>query len=142
MNLFDTIRDIINPPELTLQQLSVGMCVLPPRRVVETKKAAKATDLYVIDEQHNVFGFNQNTASRQTEGSTADLTGFDIRLLEDRQYWGGRAVREKNARCKAMWHNGDTEKECAASLGVSESWVEKRFGTFGSALIEEQSQSK
>ena len=40
MNIIATIRDIINPPELTLQQLSVGMCVLPPRRVVETKKAA------------------------------------------------------------------------------------------------------
>ena len=138
MSFLDTIRDIINPQPLTLQQLSVGMCVLPPRRVVETKKTETPTDLFVIDERKNEFGFNQNKATRQTGGSVPELTGYDIRLLQDRALWGRKAVIDRNARCKQMWHNGKDEKETAASLGVSKSWVEKRFGTFGSALIEEQ----
>jgi hypothetical protein len=139
MNIATAIKSFFQPKEYTLAELATGLCVLPmPRQKPEQIKKQKAADLYVIDRDRNEFGFHFASASRQNEGSIAELTAYDVRLLKARGYWGkGADVQAKNAGCKLAWHNGRTEGECAVSLGVSESWVEKRYGTFATALLEE-----
>lgn len=127
----------------TLAELASGLCVLPkPRQPIEKPIRKKSQDIFVIDEERNEFGFHQATSTRQTEGSQSDLTGYDIRLLKERGYWGmsakGRATNDKNAACKQCWHTGKTEKEAATQLKVSVSWIEKRYGSFTTALSEEQ----
>jgi len=142
MSLFATIKSIIFPQnDLSLSALSSGLCVLPVRRELPKAPSKKPVDIFVIDRDRNEYGFHQATATRQTDGSKPELTGYDIRLLKERGYWGlGRMVQEKNAKAKSAWHYGKSEKESAVALGVSLSWVEKRFGTFGSALAEEQNE--
>lgn len=124
----------------TIAELASGLCVLPtPRQPITTPKRAKPQDIFVINEERNEFGFHQASATRQTEGSQGELTGYDIRLLKERGYWGkGRAINDKNAACKQCWHTGKTEKEAATQLKVSVSWIEKRYGSFTTALSEEQ----
>lgn len=136
------VQFILNPPKLTIQELATGLCALPvPKQRIEAPKKAKAADLFVIDEARNEFGFNFASSTRQDVGGVADLTGYDVRLLKERGYWGkGKDVQAKNAACKSAWHGGRSEAECAVSLGVSESWVEKRYGTFATALLEEEGQ--
>jgi len=140
MTFFAAISQLFNPATPDLKALATGLCVLPmPRMTPTAPPKSKPTDLFVIDQDRNEYGFHQATANRQTDGSKPELTGYDIRLLKERGYWGkGRMVQERNAKAKAAWHSGRTEKEASVTIGVSESWVEKRFGTFGSALLEEQ----
>lgn len=145
MNFFAAVRIvqfILNPPKLTIQELATGLCALPmPKQRIEAPKKAKAADLFVINEERNEFGFNFASSTRQDVGGVSDLTGYDVRLLKERGYWGkGKDVQSKNAACKSAWHGGRSEAECAVSLGVSESWVEKRYGTFATALLEEEGQ--
>lgn len=140
MSILAAIKQAFMPEIPTLRDASAGLCVLPmPAARKEAPKQPKAVDLFVIDKDRNVFGFNSATAVRQTEGSVPALTQYDIDLLVDREYWGkGKEVQNKNARCKQMWHSGSSEQETASALGVGESWVEKRFGTFATALSMEQ----
>ncbi len=122
-----------------LQALARGLCVLPAPIVVEKRpKAAIVADAFLEREETNTWGFRSATAQRQNDGSVPGLTHHDIALLKERGYWGGRPVQTKNAKAKALWHSGKSEKECAVSLGVGESWVEKRYGTFSTALTIEK----
>ena len=139
MALFDAIRQMFFPETPTLSQLAHGLCALPmPRERIKAPVKKKAADMYVIDQDRNQYGFHTATAINQNEGSGPDLTGYDIELLKERTYWGGKKVAAKNEQAKAYWHTGKTEREAAAMLGVSDSWVEKRFGTFSTALLQEK----
>lgn len=68
------------------------------------------------------------------------MTDFDISLLMERDLWGApknKDMHGKNAQCKKCWHIGETEKEAGVIVGRSESWVEKRYGSFSTALLNE-----
>lgn len=126
------------PTAPTLSELATGLCVLPvPKQVVKIPKVEKQPDAYIEREETNTWGFRSATASHQQEGSVPELTAFDVELLTERGYWGGKKVIGQNAKAKEMWHGGKTELEAAKALGLSESWVEKRYGTFGEALKQE-----
>lgn len=145
MNLLFEIYNALKPqPAQTLAQLSVGLCALPmPGVRIEPVKKKKAADMYVIDEATQTFGFNQATATRHNEGSEFELTARDIDLLKERGYYGKNPdVFAKNERCKAFWHEGKTDVEAGAILRVGASWVEKRYGTFSTALLIEKSQTE
>lgn len=122
-----------------LQQLAHGLCVLPAPKVRHAAPPnPKQKDIYVINEVTATYGFNVTTAQKQNDGSSDQLTGYDVSVLKERGYWGKmRDVQAKNALCKSHWHHGKTEKEAAVLLGCSVSWVEKRYGSFSTALLEE-----
>jgi len=147
MTWIAAIKTLISPSEpLTIGQLASGLCVLPmPKQRHAAPKQEVAADLFVIDEDRHEFGFNFATAQKQNNGGIAALTGYDVQLLKERDYWGGaknKAMHSKNAMCKRLWHSGDTEREAAVKLGKSESWVEKRYGTFATALLMESGESE
>jgi len=139
-DIYNTLKPQPTPP---LAQLAYGLCALPmPGVRIEPVKKKKAADMYVIDEATQTFGFHQATATRQNEGSEAGLTGRDIQILKERGYYGKtRDVVVKNERCKAFWHEGKTDAEAGVLLGIGASWVEKRYGTFSTALLTETGQA-
>lgn len=140
MKFLSAILDFIDPKTPTdLGVLAAGTCVLPElRKIHKAPKQDKAPDAYVENQATNTWGFHTATAINQNDGAVPELTGYDVTLLKERGYWGkGKTVAARNASCKRMWHNGETERATATSLGVSESWVEKRFGTFATALSQE-----
>lgn len=141
--MINLLRSIFTQtPAPTLQELAAGTCALPaPKAAVKAPKAEKQADAYLEDKDANRWAFNIATASFQTEGSIPELTSFDVDLLIDRGYWGGKKVQAQNQKCKKMWHNGETPTATAAALGLSESWVDKRYGTFAAALSDEKSRS-
>lgn len=139
MNLFSEIKAALFPEPQSLQTLATGLCVLPmPRQRYEAPKQETPADMYVIDQDKNEFGFHSATAQRQNNGGIPTLTGYDVTLLKERELWGtakNKILHGKNATCKKCWHGGKSEKEAGVILGKSESWVEKRYGTFSSALL-------
>jgi hypothetical protein len=140
MSIWSDIKAVFAPHQPQgLQQLATGLCVLPAPKVRHVAPPkAKVKDMYVIDPVTATYGFHTATAQKQQDGSIDQLTGYDLEVLKERGYWGKeRAVQAKNAACKAHWHHGKTEKEAAALLGCSVSWVEKRYGSFSTALLEE-----
>jgi hypothetical protein len=141
--MFNLLRSTFtSSPAPTLQELAAGTCALPAPKVAgQVPKAPKQTDAYLEDEAANRWAFNSVTATFQSEGSVAELTSFDVELLIERGYWGGKKVQVQNQKAKRMWHSGETSKAAAAALGLSESWVDKRFGTFAAALSDEKSKS-
>ncbi len=143
LTMLNLLRSLFTPsPAPTFQELAAGTCVLPaPKAAVKVPKAEKQADAYLEDKDANRWAFNIATASFQTEGSIPELTSFDVELLIDRGYWGGKKVQAQNQKAKKMWHNGETPTATAAALGLSESWVDKRFGTFAAALSDEKAKS-
>jgi hypothetical protein len=139
MGFFEDIKRAFIPAHaIPLAELSKGMCVLPiPIIKVKSTPKPPPADMYVIDEDRNEFGFHTATAVNQNSGSVPHLTGYDTSMLKERQLWGGKGVVVKNEQCKAHWHIGKTVKESAAMLALSASWVEKRYGTFSAALLQE-----
>jgi hypothetical protein len=142
MNLLSAIKSAFAPSEPpTLAQLAHGLCVLPmPKARYQAPEKASVADMYVIDEDTKTFGFHSATARKHENGGTPEITGYDVTLLRERDLWGGlknKVMHGKNAVCKKCWHAGDTEHEAAVKLGRSESWVEKRYGTFSTALLAE-----
>lgn len=138
MSIFQAIKAVFAPQIPDIGELATGLCVLPaPKRRQSAAKPEKAADMYVIDEVKNEYGFHSATATRQLEGSEPDLTETDISLLIERGYWGkDKKVNAQNAACKRAWHQGNSEKEAAAALNLSVSWIEKRYGTFATALLQ------
>lgn len=133
------ILDLFIIRDKPLSELAIGLCVLPLPVVREKAQKRSVADVYVIDDVTKTFGFNIATAQRQQPGGTPEITAWDKSLLKERGYWGqSSAVKAQNIKCKAMWHTGRTEAEAAASLGLGQSWVEKRYGTFATALLQEQ----
>lgn len=145
MSIISDIKAVFSPSEaLSIGQLASGLCVLPmPKQRPVAPKSEAPTDLFVIDEDRNEFGFNFATAQKQNNGGIPTLTGYDVQLLKERDYWGkNKALQSKNAMCKRLWHSGDTEKEAGVKLGKSESWVEKRYGSFATALLMENGEGE
>ena len=143
MNFLRTIKSLLNPPKPSLQQLASGLCAVPlPIQRQQAPKAAKAQDSYIENKETNTFGFNFATAAKQSEGSVPNITDFDLQLLKEREYWGKtKSVQAKNVKCKKLWSEGKGERDAAVALGMSESWVEKRFGTFYTALQQETAET-
>lgn len=147
MSFFSSIKSVFSQSEPpSLAQLASGLCALPaPKKRYEAPKQEEAPDMYTINEATQTFGFHSATAQKQSNGGIPELTGYDVTLLRERDLWGGlknKLMHGKNATCKKCWHNGDTEKEAGVILGKSESWVEKRYGTFSTALLLETAESQ
>jgi hypothetical protein len=147
MSLLSDIKSVFSPSKPpTIGQLAHGLCVLPaPKARHQAPKTEAAPDMYTINEVTQTYGFHSATAQRQNNGGIPELTGFDVTLLRERDLWGGpknKAMHSKNAACKKCWHGGETEKEAGVILGKSESWVEKRYGTFSTALSQEISETE
>jgi len=145
--IFDIYNAIKPQPTPPLSQLAYGLCALPmPPQRVETVKTKPPVDMYVIDKNKEEYGFNRATALMQSEGSVGHLTSYDMDALRQSGYWTkgvtktGRAANSQTETCKAHWHGGKTVKESVAMLGKSDSWVEKRYGNFSSALSLEKPQ--
>ena len=93
--------------------------------------------MYTIDQDAKVYGWHSAKAGRQKRGASG-LTNVDVEILNQRDLWGKtNKVKEQNATCKKHWHQGLDEQEAAASMGLSKSWIEKRFAAFNTALSEE-----
>lgn len=147
MSLFSDIKAALSPREpQTISQLASGLMVLPlPKQRYQAPKQEPAPDMYTIDDVTQTYGFHSATAIRQNNGGVPELTGYDVELLMERNLWGtgkNKALHGKNATCKKCWHGGKTEKEAGVILGFSESWVEKRYGTFSSALLIESAETE
>ena len=150
MKLFHEIRAAFAPTKpQTLQQLARGLCALPmPPQRVETVKTKPPADMYVIDKNKEEYGFNRATALMQSEGSVSHLTSYDMDALRQSGYWTrgltkvGKAANSQTETCKADWHSGKTVKESCATSGKSVSWVEKRYGNFGTALSLEKAEQE
>ncbi len=141
--MFNLLRSIFTPRQApTFQELAAGTCALPtPKVAVKVPKAPETPDVYIINKDTATFGFNKTTASFQADGAVPELTEYDVELLIERGYWGKDKVQSQNIKCKKMWVSGDEQKEAGIALGLSPSWVEKRYGTFAAALqIEKQNQ--
>ena len=134
--MLNILRSIFTPPKApTLAELAQGTCALPAPKVrVKVPKAEKLPDAFIEREETNTWGFRQASAQPSNEGSVASITDQDVTALIDRGLWGGREVQDVNIRCKVLWHEGKTVDEASKILKRSESWTEKRFGAFGSAL--------
>ena len=78
------------------------------------------------------------------EGAEKWLTNFDIDHLKQRNEWGdpkskrGRAANARNLTCKIHWANLMSVDECAKQMGLSDSYVEKKYAAFSAALLEER----
>ena len=146
MSILSEIRQAFAPRDaLTIEQLASGLCALPlPKQRYQAPKQEAPQDMYTINEATKTYGFHSATAQRQSNGGCPELTTHDISLLMERDLWGAsknKAMHGKNARCKKCWHTGETEKEAGVILGKSESWVEKRYGTFSTALLLEMAET-
>lgn len=125
---------------------AAALCVLPvpPKQKQRTPEQKPRTGMYVIDEEKNEFGWDDEASIRRDNGAVNYLTSGDIDALKERDLWTvnektkkGRAVIEKNRRAKKAWFDGKTKAECVALLNVSESWIEKRGAAFSAALSDE-----
>ena len=65
-------------------------------------------------------------------------TEYDKQVLRDRGLWGFKKVQAQNEKAKALWFSGDTVAEAADALGLSGSWMEKRYAAFSTALSMER----
>ena len=133
MNLFEAIAAIKKP--LTRSE----GCVLPmPKpKPVPVQKPKAHTSIYEIDPERNHFGFHIDKEAGR-EGAVKWLTAYDRQTLDERDLWGGKKVQAQNATAKRLWHDGESTAEAARQMRLSESWVEKRFAAFSSALSEEK----
>lgn len=132
MRLFDAILETVKPAMVK------PVCILPIQaaKPEPVKKPKPIPSIYDIDQERREYGFHiEKMADR--EGAVKYLTGYDRRTLEQRDLWGGKGVQAQNAKAKALWHGGETAGEAARQMGLSESWVEKRFASFSTALSEE-----
>lgn len=118
------------------------LCVLPKPAVRVAKGTAKkpVASIYEIDPERKHYGFHLESRETEREGAERWLTGLDRAELEQRSLGGGKKVIAENEKAKAAWAGGDTVVECAKTLRLSESWVEKRFAAFSAALSTERSQ--
>jgi hypothetical protein len=117
----------------------LAVCVLP-KPVAPKDKAApapKEPGVFEINRETRTFGFRHDKEATR-EGAVANLTAHDCAALEERGLWGGKKVVKQNATAKAAWHDGKTVGQCAAAVGLSDSWAEKRYGAFSAALSEER----
>lgn len=116
-----------------------AVCVLPDPVAAKPKApaAAKEPGVFEINRETRTFGFRHDKEATR-DGAVPHLTAYDRAALEERGLWGGRKVINQNAAAKKSWHDGDTVGECAKTIQRSDSWVEKRFGAFGAALLDER----
>ena len=139
--MLSILRSIFATPKApTLSELAEGTCALPaPKVMVKVPNAEKLPDAYLERKETNTWAFNSSKAIQHNEGSVPELTVFDVTLLEEQGFWGkSKQVRIQNEKCKLHWHNGDAAPAVALKLGLSESWVNKRFWIFGAALSAEK----
>lgn len=121
---------------------AVGICFLPAPITPKAKtKAPKATPtIFPIDEEKKFYGFRMD-ATENREGATAWLTAYDNELLSERGLSGGKKVVNQNEACKRSWYGCDSVVDAAKVLGLSGSWIEKRFAVFSAALSVETSEA-
>lgn len=127
-------------PQFSPTIVPAGVCVLPAPQESRKRPDApkvKREGVFTINEETRTFGFRDEKEAAR-EGAVSTLTGYDLSVLRQRSLWGGKKVQSQNATAKVAWHNGETVGECARSLGLSESWVEKRFAAFSAALSDER----
>ena len=130
MSIFDAIQQLFTPVPSAFPDL------LPAPRVrAAAPPVRKEPGVYVEDEERRVFGFRMDKESDR-KGATPNLTAMDVTILQERGFYGGKAVQAQNQTCKRMWHDGETVDGCAAQMRLSASWVEKRFACFSAALSE------
>lgn len=112
-----------------------GICYLPPPVAPRAKtKAPKAEPtIYAINEEQNFYGFRMDPTENR-EGATAWLTTYDNEALQERGLSGGKKVVNQNQACKRHWYGCDSVADAAKVMGLSGSWIEKRFAVFSAAL--------
>lgn len=132
MNLLQAIQYIRKPQ----QKQYPDLLPVPRAKVAPTPTAPKESGVYVEDEERRVYGFRMDKESDR-KGAAPHLTGYDVRTLKERGLYGGKQVQAQNITCKRMWHGGESVSGAAAQMRLSESWVEKRFACFSTALSEE-----
>lgn len=120
-----------------------AVCVLPDPVAAKPKAPAaqKPPSVFVVNEETKTFGFRDDKEAAR-DGAVPHLTEHDRAALEERGIWGGKKVVKQNATAKTAWHDGKTVGQCAAAMGLSESWVEKRYAAFGAALLDERGEGE
>lgn len=118
----------------------IGCLLPPPKERQKAPSQPKAADIYEIDKGKNEFGFHFATAQIQNDGARPELTEWDFEELKARELWGnektarghknkrGIKTNQDNARAKSAWYTGGNAAEIAKSVGLGDSWAEKRHG--------------
>lgn len=145
MTLFKSIRAAI--AELTAPPEIRPRCVLPmpAQRIPKAPKRPVST-VIDTDVQYNsagkpvsgVFDFYVQSKEAERHGAVRYCTEYDKQVLRDRGLWGFKKVQAQNEKAKALWFSGDTVAEAADALGLSGSWMEKRYAAFSTALSMER----
>lgn len=139
--IYTTLREITAPPQITPR------CVLPtPAPKVKRQPPPKASTVIDLNVQYNTagkpvsgeFGFHTESKEVDREGAVRYCTEADKQVLRDRGLLGFKKVQAQNENAKALWYAGESVGDAGKSLGLSDSWVEKRFAAFGSALLMER----
>ena len=124
------------------------LCVLPlPIQAIKQQKIETPPDAYLENKETNKWGFNTATAIMRSEGSTPDLTAYDVHELKARDIWAnertkrGRVANAQKARAKKEWHDGLSSVQISGVMGVSESWAEKHCAAFAAALSAERGET-
>lgn len=130
--MFRGFFDIFLSPQPEISAL----CVLPAPPAARPKAPPpppKQPGVFVIDDETRTFGFRHDKEADRL-GAVPHLTDEDCAELKSRDLWGKKKVITQNQTAKRHWHDGHTVGETAHAMGLSESWVEKRFAVFGATL--------
>lgn len=132
--MFATIRHMITILQTKPEQVR-GICYLPPKPAPKAyvPPPPPTPSIYEIDKDRQFFGFHMKEAASR-EGAVKHCTQYDKDALRTRLLWGGKKVVSQNEACKALWYAGESVADACKTIGLSDSWVEKRFAAFGAAL--------
>lgn len=142
MSIFSTIsaafRELTAPPEIR------PVCVLPmpaPKlpKAEKPKNVSTVIDTAVVYNKDGkpvsgLFDFHTQSKEADRQGAVRYCTAYDKQELQNRGLWGFKKVQTQNEKAKTLWFSGETVAAAAKSMGLSESWTEKRYAAFGTAL--------
>lgn len=114
------------------------MLPMPVQKQPKGEAPKKEPGIYVISEERRQFGFRSDKEASR-EGAVKWLTNYDKSELQSRSLFGKtKEVFAQNATCKERWALGDSVAECARHMALSDSWIEKRYAAFSTALSSER----
>lgn len=116
---------------------SLAVPKMPTRAVPKSEPQAKRETVILSNAETRTFDFI-TPAKSEKPGAVSTLTIYDLGLLAER----GHKNPERNAAAKRIWAAGSTAQEGAELLGVSLDLAKKLFGTFSTALSNQQADAE
>lgn len=110
---------------------------MPTRAVPKAESKPARETVILSNAETRTFDF-VTPAKSEKPGAVPTLTVYDLGLLAER----GHKNPERNAAAKRIWAAGSTAQECAELLHISLDLAKKIFGTFSTALSNQQADAK